>query len=344
MQVSKASLLLPDGHFFTERESGGLRLPASQAAVRWVASAGETQSARQGRLSDLIRQGRADLQWVEILVPLMRGTELRGLWLLGKRDGGKRYSKADMDFLNEIGRQAAAVWETLRSAEQEHFAADELRILYQRVVIAQEVERGRVSRDLHDGVLQDLCAISRDLKALQAQSPDTSEPYRGLANRSDETVQALRAICNNLRPPLLQHDLAAAIKALVVQMGSRSRAPLQVEISCEDLHLADDVAIAIFRITQEALQNAIQHADASEIMVRLVGYPDRLRLTVTDDGKGFASGVEPGRFVALGHFGLAGMRERAAMIGGKLDIQTAIDYGTVIILEIPRRIPASGPE
>jgi signal transduction histidine kinase len=102
------------------------------------------------------------------------------------------------------------------------------------------------------------------------------------------------------------------------------------------------VALAVFRITQEALHNAIQHADASEIAVRLTEYPDRLRLTVTDDGQGItggmgmAGGIDPGRFVEQGHFGLAGMRERAAMIGGKLDVQTAVDYGTVIVLELPR--------
>jgi signal transduction histidine kinase len=100
------------------------------------------------------------------------------------------------------------------------------------------------------------------------------------------------------------------------------------------------VALAMFRITQEALHNAIQHADASEIAVRLTQYPDRLRLTVTDDGRGIAGGVEPARFVAQGHFGLAGMRERAAMIGGRLDVQTAVEYGTAVILEVPRYLDA----
>ena len=97
----------------------------------------------------------------------------------------------------------------------------------------------------------------------------------------------------------------------------------------------DDAALAFFRITQEALHNAMQHADASEIAVRLTQYPDRMRLTVTDDGQGIAGGVAPARFVAQGHYGLAGMRERAAMIGAKLDVQTAPDYGTVVVLELP---------
>jgi signal transduction histidine kinase len=148
-------------------------------------------------------------------------------------------------------------------------------------------------------------------------------------------VNALRAICNDLRPPLLQHDLASALKALVEELDARSPAPVHIDIAADELQLPDDVAFAIFRITQEALHNAIQHADASEIAVRLTQYPDRLRLTVTDDGRGIAGGVDPARFVAQGHFGLAGMRERAAMIGGKLDVQTAVDYGTVVILELP---------
>jgi signal transduction histidine kinase len=149
-------------------------------------------------------------------------------------------------------------------------------------------------------------------------------------------VNALRAICNDLRPPLLQQDLNAALKALVEELDARSPAPVHIDITTDELHLSDDVALAIFRITQEALHNAIQHADASEIAVRLTQYPDRLRLTVTDDGRGIVGGVEPARFVAQGHYGLAGMRERAAMIGAKLDVQTAADYGTAVILELPR--------
>ena len=157
-----------------------------------------------------------------------------------------------------------------------------------------------------------------------------------MAQHSGETVNALRAICNDLRPPLLQHDLVSALKALVQDLDTRSAAPIHIDVSANDLSMPDDVALALFRITQEALHNAIQHADASEIAVRLTQYPDRLRLTVTDDGRGIAGGVDPARFVAQGHFGLAGMRERAAMIGAKLDVQTAIDYGTVVVLELPR--------
>jgi signal transduction histidine kinase len=122
---------------------------------------------------------------------------------------------------------------------------------------------------------------------------------------------------------------------LVERLDAQSTAPIHIDISVETLRLAEDTALAFYRIAQEALHNAIQHADASEIGVRITQYPDRLRMTVSDDGRGILDSTDLGRFVAQGHFGLAGMRERAAMIGGTLDIQSAVDYGTAVILEVP---------
>jgi len=319
-----------------------------------------------------------DLAWAAVWVPLMHGANLRGLWLLGNRTlqretagflsriRGLRpralhYAPEDLRCLTAIGRQAAVMLEATRYAERERQSADELRTLYQQVVTAREAERGRLSRELHDGVLQDLCAVTRDLKALESQAqtndvlapmngasfPDPSAPHHAdqrsgeglrasLVARSSGTVNALRAICNDLRPPLLQQDLVSALQALVQELDARSAAPIHIEVSAEALSLPEDAAVAIYRIVQEALHNAMQHADASEVAVRLTQYPDRLRLTVTDDGRGIVGGIEPARFVARGHLGLAGMRERAAMIGAKLDVQTAVDYGTVVILELPR--------
>ncbi len=333
--VSRAELLLPEAHQLLAVGEEALRLPVSHAAVRWVASGGEAQKTDRGRLAELIAQGPPELTWAQVWVPLMRGVDLRGLWLLGVREDKGHYSPEDLHCLTTLGREAAAVLEAARYAEQERRTAEELRALYRQVIAARETERGRLSRELHDGVLQDLCAIARDLKALEAQAAPTGMPFQSLATRSNEAVQALRAICNDLRPPLLEHDLPTALRSLVETLDARSQAPIHIEINADALRLPDDVALAIFRITQEALRNALQHADASEIAVRLTQYPDRLRLTVTDDGRGIADGVAPARFVAEGHFGLAGMRERAAMIGGQLEVQTAPDYGTVVILEIP---------
>ena len=333
--AQSASLLLPDEYQLASVTDNDFRLPISHAAVRWVASSGEAQKASQSQLSKLIQQGRSDLSWTQVWIPLMRGTRLRGMWLLGEREDSVHYSSEDLRFLTSIAREAAAVIEAMTFAEQERQTALEMRALYRQVVTAREGERGRLTRELHDGVLQDLCAVTRDLRALETQAESQEPSYASLVVQSSETVKALRAICNDLRPPLLQQDLIMALNAIVQELDSRSNAPVHIETQVDVLQLEDEVALAVFRITQEALNNAIQHADASEIAVRLTQYPDRLRLTVTDDGKGISGSVGSAYFVAQGHFGLAGMRERASMVGGKLDVQTAIDYGTVIILELP---------
>jgi signal transduction histidine kinase len=335
--VREAILFIPEAHQLITIEKDDLRIPVSHAAVRWVASSGEAQRADHGHLRELIYQSRTDLTWTQVWVPLMRGSRLRGLWLLGHRQDGVLYASEDLRWLTSIAREAAAVLEAIHFAEQERLAASEMRTLYRQMVKTREVERGRLSRELHDGILQDLCAVTRDLKAMEIKDDSEEMLMSDLAVLSGETVHALRAICNDLRPPLLQQDLGLALKTLIREMDNRSPAPVHIEISANhnDLILPDEIALAIFRITQEAVNNAIQHAEASEIAVRLTAYPDRLRLTVTDDGRGITGSVDPARFVAQGHYGLAGMRERAAMIGGKLEVQTAVDYGTVVIFELP---------
>ena len=122
------------------------------------------------------------------------------------------------------------------------------------------------------------------------------------------------------------------------RLDASSPAPISIEVPADLTNLPEETALALYRIVQEALHNAIQHADASEIGVRLTPYADRLRLTVTDDGRGIPGGASSPLFVVQGHLSLAGMRERAAMIGGRLEMQTAVDYGTVVILEIPHQI------
>jgi signal transduction histidine kinase len=339
--ASQAEVLLVDGHHLAavgdlaaaDATQAPLRLPVLHAAVRWVAAAGEAKRVA-GRLQQLIAQSRMDLGWTKLWAPLMRGTHLQGIWLLGKRAEGHEYAPQDLRWLTTMGRQAAVVLETIRYAENEQLAAHEMQALYRQAVSARESERGRLSRELHDGVLQDLCAVSRDLKAHQAQRDDGSH-LGPLIAQSDESVRSLRAICHDLRPPLLSSNPGLALKALTERLDAQSSIPVHMEISGDDIRVSEEIALAIYRIAQEAIHNAIQHADPSEIGVSLARYPDRLRMTITDDGRGIPETDDLRRFVAQGHFGLAGMRERAAMIGGTLDVHSAPDYGTAVILEIP---------
>ncbi len=333
LEVSRSAVLLPDGHDLAGTGDGALRLPVHHAAVRRVAAGGEAVTVA-GRLRELTGGPGGDLAWTAVWVPLMRGAELHGLWLLGERAGGRAYAPDDLRWLTTLARQAAVVLESVRYAEQEQQVADEMQSLYRQAVAARETERERLSRELHDGVLQDLCAVARDLKALEARAGNAA-PLEALVARAAEAVQTLRGICHDLRPPLLSTNPILALRALVERLDAHSPAPIRLETSTQELHVSEEAALAIYRIAQEALHNAIQHAEASEIAVRLTRYPDRLRMTVSDDGRGIENGADLRRFVAEGHFGLAGMRERAAMIGGTLEVHSAPDYGTAVILELP---------
>ncbi len=341
LEVSRSTVLLAEDHELMEvgsssqptDQGSNLRLPVLHAAVRRVASSGEAMRVG-GRLQTLIAQGRIDLGWTAVWVPLMRGNDLYGLWLLGERTKNHAYAAKDLRWLTTMARQAAVVLETIRYAEREQLVANEMQALYRQAVTARETERERLSRELHDGVLQDLCAVARDLKALEVQSKDPTR-FAPLISESDASIQALRAICQDLRPPILSNSLVLALRVLVERLDAQSPVSIHLESSIGDLVLSEEAALAVYRIAQEATHNAIQHADASEIAVRLTQYPDRLRMTITDDGRGIPQGRDPRSFVADGHFGLAGMRERAAMIGGTLDVHSAPDYGTAIILEIP---------
>lgn len=341
LEVPRSTVLLAEGHELVEVGSSSqpseqglnLCLPVLHAAVRRVASSGEAMRVG-GRLQTLIAQGRIDLGWTAVWVPLMRGNDLYGLWLLGERAKNHAYAAKDLRWLTTMARQAAVVLETIRYAEQEQLVANEMQALYRQAVAGRESERERLSRELHDGVLQDLCAVARDLKALQAQSKDPAR-FATLISESDGSIQTLRAICQDLRPPILSKNPVLALRVLVERLDAQSPVSIHLESNTGDLVLSEEVALAVYRIAQEATYNAIQHADASEIAVRLTEYPDRLRMTITDDGRGIPEDRDPRSFVAEGHFGLAGMRERAAMIGGTLDIHSAPDYGTAVILEIP---------
>jgi two-component system, NarL family, sensor histidine kinase DegS len=169
-------------------------------------------------------------------------------------------------------------------------------------------------------------------------------------------VTTLRTICHNLRPPFLTNSLPLTLRALVERLDGRTTALISFKTNVDALELTEETTIAIYRIAQEALTNAIQHAQASEILVRLTHYPDTLRLTIHDDGCGISGAVDSAigsaigsrrggnhdldHFVAEGHFGLAGMRERAKMIGATLDIHSAQEYGTAVILQVPNLISA----
>jgi signal transduction histidine kinase len=331
--LERSAVLLVSGDRLQSIFDDQLALPIQHAVIRRVAGRGEAVRVDR-EMARWIDQGRAALTWTQVWVPILHGTELHGIWLLGGRKQKKGYSRQLLDQLTILGRQAGTTLALQQALQLELDHAAGMKSLYREGVRLRESARSELARELHDGVLQDLCTISRDLKALQASGDATINVDR-LINRSEESVAALRAICHDLRPPFLAKDLVVALRALAERSSERSGLPVSFETQSQQLNLMDEQTLAIYRIAQEAISNSLQHAEASEIVIRLVAYPERLRLTITDDGVGLNPSQRPESWVAAGHFGLAGMQERAEIIAAELQFETANEYGTAVVLEVP---------
>jgi signal transduction histidine kinase len=220
-------------------------------------------------------------------------------------------------------------------ADREQIVARRYAGLYRstrdRLVRAQEEERGRLARDLHDGIGQTLTALTLTLDAVASRG-DPAEAARDLERARELARQATddtRLAAERVRPPrLVERGLASALRAMASGQGG----PVEVSVGpAADVHVQPaEAELETYRIAQEAVRNALHHASASRISVSLVRTAGGLRLEVTDDGTGFDEAAVDSR-----RLGLVGMRERAAAIGGQLEIVTGPGSGTRIRLSIP---------
>jgi signal transduction histidine kinase len=199
----------------------------------------------------------------------------------------------------------------------------------ERLVTAEEQERTRLSRDLHDGLGQTLTALSLALDGAGTSDERVQRNQLRRARRlTDMALADVRATAERIRPPRLhERGLESALRQMAATCGGRVELDLDRRAP---LGMAADTVVEVFRIGQEALTNAVRHAAADHIRMRLAGVPGGVLLELHDDGRGFdAARVGPRRL------GLAGMRERAATIGATLTIQTAAGRGTHVSLLVP---------
>jgi signal transduction histidine kinase len=211
--------------------------------------------------------------------------------------------------------------------------------LYQRAQEAAVLEeRSRLARDLHDSISQQLFSMTLTAQAARAQIEKNPARTAAQLERLQETAAAalaeMRALIFQLRPPgLSEQGLVVALQQHVAALGRREGLTVNLEVSGEERY-ARGAEQAIYRIVQEALNNVVKHAGACRVAIALDLQPDRTTLRVSDDGTGFDPGVlEPsnGR-----HLGLVSMRERAAELGGQMDLHSRPGQGTEVVVIVPR--------
>jgi len=215
---------------------------------------------------------------------------------------------------------------------------DERRASMRRVLSAQEAERRRIAQELHDQIGQNLTAVVLELRRLHGRvEPEWADTLADAQELARESLDELRRISYELRPAALDDlGLASALASLGGGVARRAAVEVTHDVDRGLPALAPDVELAVYRVAQEALTNAVRHSGCTHVHVLLAGLPEAVLLRVSDNGCGLRGGPASGG-------GIRGMRERALMIGGSLLLGVGPEGGVEVALTVPLAAAAVGP-
>jgi len=255
--------------------------------------------------------------WVRLVLPLRVGNETRGYWLLGQRDPDNLYPPEDIQTLKTLADQTALAVVNIEQAQS-------LQAFYFADIGRNEAERAALAAELHDDVLNQLAVLNTHL-------PDGDAPTQ---HAYDKATTRIRDIINGLRPTMLNYGLRAAFETLTDDLNDRlpEGPEILLNILASEVRFERDIELSLFRIVQQACNNAIRHASCQRIEISGSLAENEIHLSVQDDGKGFEmeGQVTLAKLLAGRHFGLAGMYERAALIGADLQVISAPGQGSRI--------------
>ncbi|MBC8497021.1 MAG: hypothetical protein ISS57_15070 [Anaerolineales bacterium] len=256
--------------------------------------------------------------WIQLILPLSVDEEVIGVWLWGERDPDDYYSQTEIEVLTTIANQTAIA---LVNIEQ----ADRLHTLYQANIERTEQERASLARDLHDVVLNQLASLSTG--ANEQTPPQTLEQYQSLSTH-------IRQMISGLRPAMLNYGLIPALEEMGDELSERSGGiDIEMDISPTDGRFEPMIEAHLYRIIQQAAENALRHAQASTLRIHGSCGSEGVHLIVEDDGIGFDGSMNFDQLLADKHFGLAGMHERAEIIGGDLRVMSTPGQGTKVKID-----------
>jgi len=216
---------------------------------------------------------------------------------------------------------------------------ENLRFYLHQVTKAQEEERRRISHELHDETIQALVALSRQLDTLASSDKGLPEDSRlrleELRQQVNNTMQSVRRLSQDLRPAALDRlGLLSALEWLVSDVKEYSGIAMKINVIGTERRLPEEVALVLFRITQEALRNVWRHAQATRAEITVQFDENKTSVTVSDNGKGFKPPKTTDDLARDGKLGLAGMQERARLLGGSLTVQSEPGKGATVTVEV----------
>ncbi len=245
----------------------------------------------------------------------------------------------DRQFINQLTNQIDAL-------DQVNTA---LQNAQRRLLGELEQERKGLAREIHDQIIQDLLGVNfrvEEIEAFENLAPDVKNELASLQTRIRQLVDDLRDICGNLRPPTIDSlGVGPALGSFTRDWSKRSGIPVKLNIDPDLGRLPEAIELSIFRIVQEGLNNVQKHSNASLSKVDLLRtMPRTLMLSVSDNGRGITDEFDMTALSTSGNYGLVGISERVALLGGRLKIQNLTDGGLLLQVEIPHprlEIPTS---
>jgi signal transduction histidine kinase len=255
--------------------------------------------------------------WVHLILPLVISQKPVGLWLLGRRDPDDFYSREEIAILQALANQTAIALTHIIQTER-------LYALYRVNIDQRETERASLARELHDNVLNQLAILKMEFDQ-HTLAPHTLQRWDGI-------VVSLREVVAGLRSAMLNYGLHLALSALVDDLNDRAEhgPAILLDLSQSDTRYDLQMEQHLYRIVQQACDNALRHARAQTIRVYGQLEPDYIELLVEDDGMGFETSapLDIAGLLAGKHYGMAGMHERAALINAQMKIYSSPGRGT----------------
>lgn len=213
-----------------------------------------------------------------------------------------------------------------------------------RLMTEREEERKALARELHDSVIQDLLSLNYRLEEAEANesSAEQRDELQEIRSAIRNVVGDLRQLCRDLRPPTIDnHGLSTAIRSFIQEWEERTGIQVRMEIDKSLGWLPESIELSVFRIIQEGLNNVSKHADAQKVKMVLRRTPtDNLLIRISDDGRGFGALPSLADLSAQKHYGLIGISERAALLGGSMRIESPKTGGLTLQVEIPSPYPS----
>jgi signal transduction histidine kinase len=268
----------------------------------------------------------------QIIIPLKSKGEVQGVLAVATR-GSRQFLPEELELTTAIGNQIGVAIENAR-------LYDNMRFYTRQITRAQEDERKRIARELHDDTIQAMVALSRRLDALSTFSEQLPDPamrhFEQLRELTTNALRNVRRFVKDMRPPALDYlGLVPALEGLTSDLTEKEGIEVEFIVEGERRRLTPEEELVLFRIAQEAINNVKRHSQASQVVITVEFNEDRARITIDDNGRGFELPDRTGDLAATGKLGLIGIHERARLLGGTLLIQSKPGEGTTVTVDVP---------